>query len=78
MTETITFAELPLTIKAKVWDKQPLMLHTQLASGELKDKTPFKILQNISNHSIFVQIDNGQVYEVGLYALMDAILEARE
>lgn len=74
MTHTTTYAKQPLNVIAKVWDSQPLTLSEHVASGKTPDGDEFDINRNAVSQEFYIKF-KGQVYEVGLYAIMDALIE---
>lgn len=71
---TATFAKLPLNVEAKVWDEMPFTLKQSLASGDYgPDK--YEILQNTVSKELYISWQ-GQVYEVSMQAVMQALIDA--
>ena len=77
MTHSKTFALLKISLKAKVWDEQPFILHEQIASGEHPTLGKFRIIRDVSTGTIFVELA-GQWHEVSLRQIMDALIDAKE
>lgn len=77
MTESRTFALLDLTIKAKVWDRMPMVLHEEIATGEHEKYGKFRMIRDISVGTIYVDLA-GQCYELSMRDIMNALIDQKE
>jgi hypothetical protein len=78
MTETISFSEAKLNIKAKVFDKMPMTLHSELGSGSAPDGQKVTVKQPVTSECVFIQHGDGQVYRIAYIDLVSAVLDAEK
>jgi hypothetical protein len=78
MTESISFAEAKLSLKAKVWDKMPMTLHSQVGEGTDPKGRKVTVKQPVQNNSVFVEFEGGQTYQVMFYDIISACLNVEK
>lgn len=77
MSETRSFAKAELKVEAKVWDRQPMVLHEEVATGEHEKHGKFRIIREISAGTHYIVFD-GQCYEISMRDLMNAVIDSKE
>ena len=66
----------PMTIEAKLLDKQPMALHSHLADGTSPSGKPFSIDRDEPTHSTFWINYDGKCYAVGIRDIMDGLFDS--
>lgn len=70
-----TFATLPLSVNAKVWDEQPDYTNELLAQGMSPKGEKFGLIRSVPESNLVVHV-KGQYYEINVADVLQALFVA--